>query len=127
MLFAMVWVAFAETMTVYETIIYESSGESLEGQVAVAKVIRNRAKDRRLSFDEVCLQPYQFSCWNTPPTRKYTQKELDTAKEAWKMSQNSHLRANLYCRVDCYPKWIYHPSVSYIKTIGNHKFYKERR
>ena len=47
------------------TVFGEARGEAIEGQVAVANVIRNR---RRLgkwgpSFHDVCLAPWQFSCW----------------------------------------------------------------
>lgn len=46
------------------TLIGESRGEPIEGQVAVACVIRNRVLTQRRSFREICLQPFQFSCWN---------------------------------------------------------------
>jgi N-acetylmuramoyl-L-alanine amidase len=50
------------------TLYGESRGESLEGQVAVANVIMNRWKDNPIKYKtirEVCLEPYQFSCWNS--------------------------------------------------------------
>lgn len=50
------------------TIWAESRGEPFNGQVAVAWVIRNRSRDKRLRWSrvvsEVCTQPKQFSCWN---------------------------------------------------------------
>lgn len=44
----------------------EARGESLDGLVAVLQVIRNRVRDLRWpsTWSGVCLQPYQFSCWN---------------------------------------------------------------
>jgi N-acetylmuramoyl-L-alanine amidase len=47
------------------TIFGEARGEPIEGKIAVANVIRNRAHP----VDEphvkaVCLAPLQFSCWN---------------------------------------------------------------
>lgn len=43
----------------------EARGEPLEGRVAVASVIRNRLKTGRWgeSYRDVCLWPWQFSCW----------------------------------------------------------------
>lgn len=54
------------------TIWGEARGETLAGKEAVANVILNRAKKAQLSghywwgdtIEEVCLKPYQFSCWN---------------------------------------------------------------
>lgn len=116
---------YADLSTVYETIIYESANQSLAGQVAVAKVIRNRAEERHMSFEQVCLQPKQFSCWNTSKHRQYTSEELETAKEAWNQSATNNSIANMYCTVNCHPSW--ESKVQYIETIGDHKFFYERR
>lgn len=61
--------AIALTATLYG----EASGEPIEGQIAVACVIRNRVrtdlgKDGRddwwgEGYKAVCLKPSQFSCW----------------------------------------------------------------
>jgi hypothetical protein len=49
------------------TLYGEARSESPEGILLVANVIRNRVQDvkRRWpqSYREVCLQPWQFSCW----------------------------------------------------------------
>ena len=45
----------------------EARGESWEGKVAVAWVIKNRSLSGKWfggSISEVCLKPWQFSCWN---------------------------------------------------------------
>lgn len=47
------------------TIWAEARGESLEGRVAVACVVRNRMALRRQTVRDVCLAPAQFSCWAT--------------------------------------------------------------
>lgn len=51
-----------------KTVIGEARGETLIGQAAVAWVIRNRAEHPRWwggpSWESVCLDPWQFSCWN---------------------------------------------------------------
>jgi spore germination cell wall hydrolase CwlJ-like protein len=47
------------------TILGEARGEPVEGQIAVANVVRNRQRDRRpLRVRDVCLARRQFSCWN---------------------------------------------------------------
>lgn len=48
------------------TLFGEVRGEGLEGQIAVASVLRNRLLDGRWgrSYAAVCLAPWQFSCWN---------------------------------------------------------------
>ena len=46
------------------TIIGEARGEPIEGQVAVGCVIRNRLSPTNNSYLDVCLKPFQFSCWN---------------------------------------------------------------
>lgn len=46
------------------TIIGESRGEPIEGQVAVGCVIRNRVFTWRKNYGEICLAAKQFSCWN---------------------------------------------------------------
>ena len=118
---------FANSMTVYETIIYEGAGESLQGQIAIACVIRNRARERNKTFEEVCLEPQQFSCWNRALHREYAKYELERAIEAWYLSQEcSQFKANLYCRYDVYPYWRNSPKTQFIKRIGNHVFYYEK-
>lgn len=47
------------------TLWAEARGESILGRVAVGCVIRNRMARRGLSAKAVCLQPMQFSCWQT--------------------------------------------------------------
>ena len=49
------------------TIFGEARGESTNGQVAVAWVIRNRADQPSWwgrTITEVCRKPFQFSCWD---------------------------------------------------------------
>lgn len=46
------------------TIYGEARGESIEGQIAVANVIKNRVKQSGKSYEEICHADRQFSCWN---------------------------------------------------------------
>ena len=55
-------------MTAARTLLQEARGEPLEGQTAVAHVLKNRLKDGRWghSLAEVCLWRGQFSGWYMP-------------------------------------------------------------
>lgn len=49
------------------TLYGEARGEPIEGQISVANVIMNRFLDNSheyKSIKDVCLKPFQFSCWN---------------------------------------------------------------
>jgi len=54
-----------DLITLAQTIRGEARGEPFEGQLAVGWVIRNRSRVRNMAIRDVCLQPFQFSCWNT--------------------------------------------------------------
>ena len=59
-----------QLLTMALTVAQEAGGEPYQGKLAVAYVIRNRAKRSGQSYTDVCLKPWQFSCWNTDsPTR----------------------------------------------------------
>ncbi len=67
------------------TIFGEARGEPIEGQIAVACVIRNRVKDKRWPDDYagVCLQRLQFSCWNEhDPTYAAVMRAAEKARHA---------------------------------------------
>lgn len=105
------------------TIAYEASGQPLEGQIAVASVIKTRMATTGKSAREVVLKPYQFSCWkNGKPAqkRKLTQKELLSARKAWEQAKSGLY--NHYCRHDCRPSWA--KSAKKSVRIGDHVFYK---
>jgi spore germination cell wall hydrolase CwlJ-like protein len=49
------------------TVFGEARGEGEEGMQAVASVVMNRVRDPKWwgsTIKEVCLKPWQFSCWN---------------------------------------------------------------
>ena len=46
------------------TILGEARGEGEPGMYAVACIIGQRMKNRSLTGKSVCLQSWQFSCWN---------------------------------------------------------------
>lgn len=56
------------------TLYGEARGEPVEGQIAVASVIRNRVGHRwGASLRAVCLAPKQFSCWNPDANANHAQ------------------------------------------------------
>jgi N-acetylmuramoyl-L-alanine amidase len=52
----------------------EAEGEPFLGKLAVACVVRNRVVDRRWpdTFEDVILQPQQFSCFNLDEPRHHS-------------------------------------------------------
>ena len=113
--------AYADIVT--ETIAKEASGEPFEAQILVARVIRVRSEQRRLTPSQVCLQPKQFSCWNKGVKQKpRTKAELDRAAQAWKLSERGDI-VNLYHDISVNPYWV--SKVTFVKQIGRLKFYKE--
>lgn len=57
------------------TVYGEARGEKVEGQIAVANVIKNRCVAGK-TYKDVCLAPYQFSCWNKNDPNRITLLEL---------------------------------------------------
>ena len=57
------------------TIFGESRGESIEGQIAVGCVVRNRAIAGS-HYKDICLEPKQFSCWNVDDPNYQVLNEL---------------------------------------------------
>jgi N-acetylmuramoyl-L-alanine amidase len=55
-----------EAQVATATLYGEVRSEPIEGVIAVANVIRNRVlkQYRGETYREVCLAPWQFSCWN---------------------------------------------------------------
>jgi hypothetical protein len=113
---------------VVETLLLEAVGEGYEGMLAVGEVIRNRSVLFHKDFEEVCLMPYQFSCWND---RERAKKFLENhknyyalAEKAWRGSAFTRLvrGATDYHANTLMPDW----AGAYQKTawVGNHIFYK---
>ena len=114
-----------------QTILLESRGESLDGQIAVGEVIRNRALKRHQDVSAVCMAPSQFSCWNSLEMAIKTLKgvsgeEYQRASRAWSESGHTNLvkGADHYCRYDCGPYWA--KGMKPIVRISNNVFYKEK-
>ncbi|MGN0919310.1 MAG: cell wall hydrolase [Alphaproteobacteria bacterium] len=84
-----------------KTLYGEARGETLAGIEAVANVILNRHKmalhQKRVwwgkSIPEICLKPWQFSCWNpADPNFKLLQQDLSQEK-SYQICKRVALRA----------------------------------
>ena len=117
----------------------EARGESSLGKLAVANVVRNRVLAARrgygLGFREVCLKPWQFSCFNAndPNRAKMLAPKRD---EVWvdcfsvaadvyeQRAHDNTERATHYhvAGMTKLPKWaeLFTPTV----LIGRHQFYR---
>lgn len=129
--------------TLARTLYGECRGESREGKIAVASVIVNRAQThyRGDTIYEVCMSPYQFSCWNPtdPNSRRLAMLTISEDQEWPAMLRCMEVAAAViagdepdntqgsrhYCRHDINPSWAegHQPIVS----IGAHKFYNDVR
>ena len=119
------------------TILGEARGEGKAGMYAVATVINQRAINRNKTPKAVCLEAWQFSCWNkNDPNRK----KLPTLLKTHPMRHYAIELANGITRLDrSYTKHADHyinkhsrkPSwlrkSKPIIIIGNHAFYKLKK
>ncbi len=102
-------------------VYYEARGESLEGQIAVAKVTLNRLKTHAPTICKVVYQPRQFS-W----TMQARTKGIDA--RAWLVAERASLiayniegfDATYYHNTSVRPNW----GFTKITQIGNHIFYR---
>jgi len=112
-------------------VYHEARGESLEGQLAVARVIMNRAASGRYpsTWCQVVKQPWQFSF-----VRNYQFPRTDTSSAAWQkaVGVTRLAMANAYPSLSNDVLW-YHadyvsPSwgrrLSRVDKIGTHIFYR---
>ena len=121
------------------TIWQEAQGESYEGKLAVAEVIRNRTRARHMSDGTVpgtCLWPVQFSGWNAiDPTPKYRERiegaKLDDSDpivkdciRAWKeaMAGSDTVKGAMYYFNPHIVKPAWAREATVLATVGNHVF-----
>ena len=122
------------------TIWGEARGESFEGKVAVACVIRHRT-ERKYSSDGTIpgtvLRDRQFSCWNANDPNRIKMATLDDndnvveeCLRAWRTSNNPD-NDNVPGAVLYLNKSIVYPLPNWakeeneIRTIGAHTFYRD--
>ena len=120
----------AEDYTIVaSTLILEAGGEYAEGAMeAVNEVIHNRSIKRRITPSEVCLQPWQFSCWNSGNIEGLILKAQSHPryKKALQIAKGD--RSNLTDGADHYHATYVNPywakSLQRTVRIGRHIFYK---
>lgn len=117
------------------TIFGEASGESDDGKLAVAHVIRNRVESERWGTTpaSVCMAPAQFSCWNIrDPNRRrmleLADNDVDLARcaAAWLLSLSGEdpTQGAMWYRVIGYPaNWVRDKKPCY--TVGHHEMYND--
>lgn len=126
------------------TIYGEARGEPVEGQIAVANVVRNRAITNGSTYRTECLKSHQFSCWNETDPNKVILYELteklmhgmdfphELKQQVWiasgivgsALSDNTggaknYLEKKLYESAKA-PRWT--TTMTGIRFIGNHVF-----
>ena len=111
------------------TIVLEAGGEYSEGAMhAVHEVIVNRSAKRQLTLAEVCLQPFQFSCWNGAEVASQIikAKRHPRWREAFAITLQPVTSytggADHYHADYCNPYWNKYMKVT--AKIGRHIFYK---
>lgn len=129
------------------TIYGEARGEKYKGRVAVGSVILERVDHRNWdgkTVSEVCLMPYQFSCF-LPDDPNFPALKLIARDWEGRMSQSRDLRecysvavmllsgaiprtaeiaenqATQYKTIKCEAAWA--KTMKKVATIGNHEFY----
>lgn len=122
--------AYTDEEIVATTLILEAGGEYVHGSMeAVNEVIQNRAKKRNMSEAKVCLQRFQFSCWNYKSVSENIQKAKRHTRwgEAMRIVKSS-VKTNFAKGADHYhsihvdPYW--NEYLTPTARIGNHIFYK---
>jgi len=115
----------------------EAEGEPILGKIAVAWVVKNRIKDKRWPdmWQEVMLQPKQFSCFNSTLLRADILKH-DWRNPVWKECKYAafgvythYIRdvtngANHYHATWLKPPPRWAEGHDPVITIGGHRFYK---
>ena len=105
------------------TIILEAGGEySPNALQAVNEVIQNRSIKRGIAPSEVCLQRFQFSCWNIKPKAQRHPRYSQALQIALSLPTNYTNGADHYHPDYCLPYWA--KSMTVTVKIGRHIFYK---
>ena len=112
------------------TILGEARGEGIAGMYAVAAVIAQRSINRSRPPKVICLQPRQFSCWNSGrdlrhllsgPNAKYA---MDLAKNIKLTNRKVTGFADHFHSVNIKPIPYWADLNKKTTTINNHVFYK---
>jgi len=124
--------------TLARTIYGEARGESPEGRLLVAFVILNRWKTnyrRKDTIEQVCLDPWQFSCWNSNDPNREKLLAVDMSNQIFRQCYRAAIEAvdadnSLPIKTRHYyamsmpepPFWA--AGHDPVKIHGHHKFYE---
>lgn len=116
------------------TILSEARGEGDEGMRRVAKVIQNRARKHRSNAAVECLKPYQFSWWNSKPSRTaclklladinsdyalFLASDILSGKDVKPLFEATHFHSGEP------PKWAHSNKMRFLGQYKGHAFYQE--
>lgn len=83
----------------------ESRGEPVEGQIAVAWVVRRRVERRRSTYVDQILKPYQFSAFNETDPNRAKIDDLATRTDAQRDNEQGWRQA-LYVARGVIGNWL---------------------
>ena len=105
-----------------QNVYHEARGEPIAGQVAVAKVTLNRAKNLKKSICNVVYSPKQFS-WTAIKTSHQSPSKVQMEHYISSLrATETDFEATHFHAVSVQPGWA--KKLTYLGQIGNHKFYK---
>jgi N-acetylmuramoyl-L-alanine amidase len=117
--------------TLKKTIYLEARGESREGQIAVACVIINRAIKWGMSIHDVCMQRYQFECWNDGMDTTIRDHRAYASIDEWlprvldgSIPDNTYGSDHYNNPAKENASWVH--NVNRTVKIGNHQFYRSK-
>lgn len=129
----------AEDLDIFARTIWgEARGEPLAGRHAVACVIMNRVKRGGWwgsTIKDVCLHPWQFSCWNEKDPNRMKVEEVTLDDEAFqrcyyvalaaglKYTHDTTLGSTHYHAKGILPDWA--NGAFPVCSVGNHLFYND--
>lgn len=105
-----------------DNVYYEARGEPIKGQMLVARVTLNRAKEEYSG--DICKAVYakgQFS-WTTQPKSKPNNQTYATAAKAAYAALWYYKPVYYFHNKNVKPYWAYNRTV--IAKVGNHIFYE---
>jgi N-acetylmuramoyl-L-alanine amidase len=129
-----------DCLTLGQTVWGEARGEDWIGQVQVAHVVINRLKRNKwygTTITEVCLKPFQFSCWNANDPNRQFLDDLTLSDCAFQLSLSAALQVIQGISIPCgvgtethyyregspVPKWAIGKKRSF--AIGHHLFFSD--
>ena len=119
-----------------KTVWGEARGEGDVGMLAGASGIVNRASKKDAHLADVCLKPFQFSCWNEGDPNKPAIEAIGPDDKSYRQALGAVLKAidlppgadqtrgaTHYCHINSKPWWA--KKMKETATIYNHRFYIE--